>query len=216
MNEFDKMAWEWRDVIKKWADDWSDMKISDDIVKWAYIKYAREHYKESDIKIIDRYDKWFQGNLEPPADISEFQMKEINGYKELATDDWYSDENIKRRQSRALVINSARRDMEKLGTDILGEDGISEEVKKQVIKFLEEISINRLPLVSIAPVYEGAALHWVAGDLSMMIDIADYGPDCLWISEGNKQHTYLRIEDIYFHSLKMLIKIADVIDQSNG
>lgn len=74
----------------------------------------------------------------------------------------------------------------RISRESLGLDGLSRATQDQVLRFLRYVADAQSPVVSIAPDDEGVAvLYWVAGEVSLQVDIGETGPSYLWWMGGD-------------------------------
>jgi len=79
------------------------------------------------------------------------------------------------------------RQIAKLSDTALGAEGLSAAVQREVIRFVAQITATSDVPPSLGVDEDGVAvLHWLAGDLSMVIDIDETGPVHGWLHQQEK------------------------------
>lgn len=116
---------------------------------------------------------------------------------------------------RRSTVTEAIRAMKNLGTDVLGESGLSERTKDQVRTFLDRVTDHKSPFVTIVPDDEGVAvLHWAAGNVSLQVDVGEDGPEYVWLADGDSRQSATNPEAVHNIAERTLKRIGERLEES--
>jgi len=98
------------------------------------------------------------------------------------------------------VVEDVERKMHALDVAAPGE--LTGQTKKQVLSFLRAVTSRDTTYPSVVPDDEGVAvLHWVAGDLTVQVDVDETGPVYLWVRQGDSPATVVTSDPVRINAL---------------
>lgn len=93
--------------------------------------------------------------------------------------------------------------------DELGQGSLRQDTRRQVLEFLNDVTGASSTFPSMTPEDDSTAiLHWVAGDLHLVIDVDESGPIYLWVRTGHESHSVTNPTTIRTLSRSVLSRMA--------
>lgn len=121
--------------------------------------------------------------------------------------------------SQSRPLREAIRSLQTVSTSELGSSGLSALTQAQVYRFLSRITHPNSTYASIVPDDDGVAvLHWVAGDMSLQVDVTEDGPDYLWMCDGHSPARCHTQPQAIYHvaelALRAIAQSAEISDRN--